>query len=121
MDQYPSEKKDTVFIEMLLGERHGPYMATLVSSGGYTYASIFRPTLEVEDFCSLILQHPNGTEEVYFIVEVRHNRGSGDTPPHWILQMVNEESPVLKIPGGLSSVDDSTVKCLDWVRATRSK
>lgn len=91
MNPFASLQNDTVFIERPAGERSGPYKTAIGSKGGFS-ASIFEPSLDVEEGWKLIRPLPNGKEELFTILEANYSPGLASIPPHWTLKLKKESS-----------------------------
>jgi len=84
---------DTVFIESRDGSRTGPFKTAIGSKNGLS-ASIFQPTLDVEEGWKLIRPLPSGKEEVFTILEANYSPGLHTIPAHWTLKLRKDSSMV---------------------------
>jgi RIP homotypic interaction motif len=93
MNPFADLQNDTVYIANDEGHRSGPYKTNISSKGGLS-ASIFVPSLDVEEGWKLIRILPGGKEESYTVLEVNFSNGlpSGGIPAHWTLKLEKDSS-----------------------------
>ncbi|MEJ8853270.1 RIP homotypic interaction motif-containing protein [Variovorax robiniae] len=96
---------DTVFLESRDGSRAGPFKTAIGSKNGLS-ASIFQPTLDVEEGCKLIRPLPSGKEEFFTVLEANYSPGLHTIPAHWTLKLKKDGSMV---DSNKSSLQNTTI------------